>query len=173
MSPCDIPFWSRYPRIVVPMLIEMDTASTEPFVISEGIVCMSAISHKVNTDNHLVNDYLRGFSISVTSPGSCLVHFSLQTRTPTRSQHPVRPVMDRHHITKQLPGLRSNMLNNFFLSAPKPPINAAKILRRGDQVDGRILLRHRHGAGPQQLEAAVRLEQRPCLRVEVDEIEHA
>ena len=64
------------------MLIEMDTASTEPFVISEGIVCMSAISHKVNTENHLVNDYLRGFADSGTSPGSFIVIYAFYLFKP-------------------------------------------------------------------------------------------
>src|SRR5258706_11957753 len=73
MPPCDIPFPSRYPRIVVPIFIEIETASTAPLAKSTGIVCISAISHKVNTENHLVNDYLRGFADSRTSPGSSIV----------------------------------------------------------------------------------------------------
>jgi hypothetical protein len=41
---------------------------------------MSAISHKVNTNNHLVNDYLRGSVDSRTCPGSCIViyHVNLE-----------------------------------------------------------------------------------------------
>src|SRR5258707_2305029 len=73
MSPCDMPFCSRYPRIVVPIFIEIETVSTAPLAISTGIVCMSAISHKVNTENHLVNDYLRGSVDSRTSQGSSIV----------------------------------------------------------------------------------------------------
>ena len=58
MSPCDMPFCSRYPRIVVPIFIEIETASTAPLAKSTGIVCMSAISHKVNMNHELVNGYL-------------------------------------------------------------------------------------------------------------------
>jgi hypothetical protein len=56
--------------MVVPIFIEIETASTAPLARSEGIVCMSAISHKVNTYNELVNDYLRGSTDCCTSLGS-------------------------------------------------------------------------------------------------------
>src|ERR1700720_3761249 len=60
MSPCDLPFCSRYPRIVEPIFVEMERASIDSFARSTGIVCMSAISHKVNSPNELVNGYLWG-----------------------------------------------------------------------------------------------------------------
>ena len=43
---------------------------------------MSAISHKVNTENYLVNDYLRGFADSRTSPGSCVVIYAFYLFKP-------------------------------------------------------------------------------------------
>jgi hypothetical protein len=54
----------------VPMFIEMEGSIEESFVTSTGIVCMSAISHKVNTDNELVNVNLWGSHESCTSAGS-------------------------------------------------------------------------------------------------------
>jgi hypothetical protein len=46
--------------MVVPMFMEIETASAETAVISAGIVCMSAISHKVNISSESVNGYLGG-----------------------------------------------------------------------------------------------------------------
>src|SRR3984893_11614954 len=101
MSPCDMPFCRRYPRIVVPIFIEIETASTAPLDKSTGIVCMSAISHKVNTENHLVNDYLRGSADSRTSPGSCIVIYLFKPQ-------PVLEPSARHEplstLSKQLTG---------------------------------------------------------------------
>src|SRR5258708_3185170 len=116
MSPCDIPFCSRYPRIVVPILIEIETASPEPLAILEGIVCISAISHKVNTDNHLVNDYLRGFADSRTSPGSSIVIYPFKPE----------PLLEawRHEPVSTLPNsyhAESNMWVNFLTAQPPVP----------------------------------------------------
>src|SRR5580700_526896 len=101
MSPCDMPFCRRYPRIVVPIFIEIETASTAPLAKSTGIVCMSAISHKVNTENHLVNDYLRGSADSCTSPGSCSTIYRF-------NPEPLLEVEPRHEplstLPKELPG---------------------------------------------------------------------
>src|SRR5271170_4062685 len=82
-----MPFCSRYPRIVVPIFIEIETASTAPLTTSTGIVCMSAISHKVNTENELVNGYLGGPADSRTCPGS------------SRASYPLKPEALLEHMT--------------------------------------------------------------------------
>src|SRR5258708_38581709 len=106
MSPCDMPFCSRYPRIVVPIFIEIETASAAPLAKSTGIVCMSAISHKVNTDNHLVNDYLRGSADSRTSPGSSIVVY---TFNPELLLEPESRVINRHQHYQIVTSLESNL----------------------------------------------------------------
>ena len=95
---------------------------------------MSAISHKVNTENYLVNDYLRGFADSRTSPGSCIVIYAFYLFKPEPLLELTRQSWTAIHITKTVTRLKSNMLNNSFLppnpnSNPNPPIDAAKILR--------------------------------------------
>jgi hypothetical protein len=58
---------------------------------------MSAISHKVNTENHLVNDYLRGSDDFRTCPGSCIVIYLFN---PEPLLEPEPPVTNRYHSTK-------------------------------------------------------------------------
>src|SRR5258708_34301771 len=111
MSPWDMPFCRRYPRIVVPIFIEIETASTAPIDKSTGIVCMSAISHKVNTENHLVNDYLRGIADSRTSPGSCIVIYAFYLLKPEPLLELARQSWTAIHIPKTVTRLKSNMLN--------------------------------------------------------------
>src|SRR5260370_23390357 len=101
MSPWAMPFCRRYPRIVVPIFIEIERESTAPLVKSTGIVCMSAISHKVNTENHLVNDYLRGLADSCTSPGSSIVIYPFN---PEPLLEPERLSRTATTLPKQLPG---------------------------------------------------------------------
>ncbi len=60
---------------------------------------MSAISHKVNTENHLVNDYLRGFTDFRTCPGSCIAIYPFKPEPLLEVS-----VMDRIHITKTVTG---------------------------------------------------------------------
>ena len=54
---------------------------------------MSAISHKVNTENHLVNDYLRGSADFRTCPGSCIVIYPFN---PELLLEPKHLVMNRY-----------------------------------------------------------------------------
>src|SRR5580704_13167900 len=136
MSPCDIPFCSLYPRIVVPIFIEIETASTEPFVTSTGIVCMSAISHKVNTQNWLVNGYLWGSGDSCTSPGSSRASYPLK---PEALLEPIPRSEPLGTLLNQL--LDAKVANRTAIppASPNPSVHAAKILRRGHLIHGRIL----------------------------------
>jgi hypothetical protein len=75
---------------------------------------MSAISHKVNTDNHLVNDYLRGCDDFRTCPGSSIVIYLFNFEPLLE---PDAPITNRYPHYQIVTKLESKLLNNFFPSS--------------------------------------------------------
>ena len=65
---------------------------------------MSAISHKVNTENHLVNDYLWGSTIPVPAQ----VHPDTFTPATLNPYFNPTPIMDQHNITNTVTNLSNH-----------------------------------------------------------------